>query len=597
MATIIKLSPHLFPSEFREDFTNDLTLTHTPDHFSTKRFITYRFGCYPGSKKRRELLFWIIEAFKSWAAAKAGATRKERYQHLKLFFKFLNENNSQITTLKAITCHTIDQFESWLKARTRKTKKENTHDKAWKAINSMFREIRSRRPELLDPEVSPRRISFRTSNRSPTQAFRPAKKILTKEQIRDVERACRTKIELYRTTWLRGRQLIAEAALAGYDGRIIPDENTHLGYALTYLKHHWLATGRRAREESGQRLRLIEKRPTFLRRFNIDGSDGFYRYFLPRHEDLFPSILLVLSRTGGNPTDIFNLSRNCLTGEPGTTKKERGLQTLLTAVDDTPRRIHFLKSKTGKWQSRQYDRNSYSPVVLVEHALQMTELTHSHAHGAAEDKLWVFEGMPRGVIRWPREMSFSYQLRRFLRENNISGITPRLFRNTFLNAVVVETEDITAAQAVAGHSSPDTIRNDYLAGPGRTKLREAIAKIQMSMTKWVQKGTAPKAKDLEVSFVRDGSPVDAAVQLWLAMFIDHRLIFEGSVEKATRLLQLRHHINASRRHIHASRWELGFAQLLTICDDLISRFRTDVIERARQLVETFQLSNPLPPIE
>jgi hypothetical protein len=599
MATIVNLAPHLFPSHFSREFSRDLTLKHTPNSFSLKTSITYHFSKYKNIDRRPELLFWMIQAFNSWATPLAGPTRKECFQNLKLFFVFLEEMRSDIATIGAITPSTVDEFEAWLRARTIKIGHENAHAKAWKALNLMIGELRSRSPGLLNPAVVARMtFSRRTSYSGETQVFRDKARVLTEEQRRPIESVARRKIDEYRKLWLEGQRLMNDAEKSGHDGRLEPPlDLPHLGYVLVYLRYHWIATGRRGFCASGARMRLLE-RASLAKRFGLESNHDFYRYFLPRQEDLVPSIITVLSRTGGNPQGIFGLSRVCLEGPPGSTEQQRKLETLLSCLGKKQVRLHFLKSKTGKWQSRSYDKESpYAPTTLVAQAIEMTELSHSKALPPTKGKVWVFEGMPLSIIRMTREDGFRSHFNHFARTHNLPRFPPRLFRNSFLDTTVALEEDVTAGQIVGGHASPNTMREVYLAGAGRTKLREAIAKLQMSMTTWVENGLRPKTAEFDGFGSSVDSPIDAIAKVWLAAFTDHRLIFEGSVEKAARLLQLIQHLQAARPNIHVARWTLGFAQLLGICEDLVTRFDEETIKSARPVAELFTISTPFPPIE
>jgi len=597
MSKLIDITPHLFPSAFDPNFTLDVSLSHIPDHFDKSGSILYKFSNFPNHQERPQLMFWMIQAFKAWAAGKEGGSRRNMFQNLKGFFIFIQDTNQHVYCPSDINPTVMDNYEGWLKAEAKREKSTSKHKNRWKSLNLMISIIRERRPEILHQETVPRKMSQRNSGGSETQVFKEPKKVLSKAQFAKIEAVCREKVDSYRIRWLHGKSLIEDAVSRGLDGKIVPDASDNdLGAVLLYLKTQWLITGTRKLNQFGGKIQLAERRQ-YQKLFGLNSLLDYHRYIMPTHEDLMPYIVLTLSRTGGNLSPILNLSRDCLSIPQGATDIQRKEAAFFEAVDGNRTQMWFFKSKTKKFQTRSYDSTSkYAPTTLISQVLEMTETTHQKAKGPTRNKLWVFYGHQDGVT-WSRKSCFTYMLNSLIKSSNLDVFTARQFRDTLLNDAVAVTGNILGGQSLAGHSSPDTMIDNYLAGPGRANQHEMIAKIQVSMQAWVEKGVLPRTTDFGTLSTTSGAAIEAVVRAWIAAFTNTKLIVGGYTERAVRLLQMKEHLVVARPRLHSARWETGFSQLLDLVNELLDKFDPSVLQSAETVVRMPGATIPLPPIE
>ena len=422
MSKIHDITPHLFPSTFDPNFTIDISLVHTPDSFSKNDSISYKFSDFINHQERPHLLFWFIQAFKAWAVGKKGSSRKETFQRLKIFFRFLQETEHHVYYPADISPTVMDNYEGWLKAYAKRNELERAHVVSWKSLNIIIGILRERRPEILHKETVPRSMSQRNSGGTETQVFKKEKTVLSKEHFGNIEAICREKVDSHRTHWLQGKALIEDAVSLGFDGKMLPHYSVnHLGAVLLYLKTQWQITGTLGWDQSGRRIRL-KGRKQYIKWFGLTSSRDYQRYIIPTHEDLIPYILLTFSRTGANPSSILNLTRDCLSIPKIASDTQKKEAAFVDAVDGNRTRMWFLKSKTGKIQTRSYDSTSqYAPTTLISQVLEMTETAHQKATGPARNKLWVFVGDYDGVT-WSRESSFTYQLKALIKDSKLKEI-------------------------------------------------------------------------------------------------------------------------------------------------------------------------------
>jgi hypothetical protein len=151
--------------------------------------------------------------------------------------------------------------------------------------------------------------------------------------------------------------------------------------------------------------------------------------------------------------------------------------------------------------------------------------------------------------------------------------------------------NIFAVQALANHKSPETTRAHYLRTAARAENDRLLGELASEMERWVERGTV---RLTGISDDQDGVSGEMTRTV-IAAFANPHLIFEGSREKAARILQLREHLEYSRGRLHEARW-------LAVCDPLLQllnlevlpRFNADVLESASRLVSSMP---PLPPIQ
>ena len=511
--------------------------------------------------------------------------------------RFLQETEHHVYYPADISPTVVDNYEGWLKAYAKREKLVRAHEVSWKSFNVIIGILRKRRPEILHKETVPRSMSRRNSGGTETQVFKKEKTVLSKEHFGNIEAICREKVDSYRSYWLKGKALIEDAVSLGFDGTMLPESSVnHLGAVLLYLKTQWQITGALGLDQSGRRIKLNDRKH-YITWFGLTSPLDYQRYFMPTHEDLLPYILLTFSRTGGNPSSILNLTRDCLSIPKVASSTQKKEAAFIDAVDGNRSRMWFLKSKTGKIQTRSYDSTAqYAPTTLISQVLEMTETAHQKATGPTRNKLWVFKGDHDGVT-WSREASFTYHLKALIKDSKLKGFTVRHFRNTLLNDAVALTGNILGGQTLAGHSSPTTMINDYLAGPGRAKQHEIIAKIQVSMQNWVENGLAPRPSDFGTLSTAKGTAIDAIVSVWIAAFTNTKLIVGGSDERALKLLQMKAHLMSARPRLHSARWEAGFSHLLALVNELLEKFEPSVLQVAEELINIPGATNPLPPIE
>ncbi len=591
MAKIIQFEGARFSTEYEEGYSLRVVFKHTPDLHSRRLELVYDFSHMTEVGHRKNLTYWIIEGYKSWAADKSAASRKEVFQHLKLFYQFLMERRHSIVSLNQLHPTDYDLYQGWLREWAASTGKENSSYKAWKAINLITGELLDGKVPDLHPAITRRKI--RRSAVGDSAVFKKKQNEISLEEIGRIEGLCRRLADEYAQTWEESSRLIADAHSSGFSGILPPPEDApHLGFLLAHYQYHWRKTGARGVCEDGRRLRTVEHAPALAERFGVKGTPDIYWRFQPNLERLLPFLILILIKTGGNPDPIYGLHRNCLQAPEGASDVRVSRYELAKEVNHKRETIHFYKKRSSKWMSRSYPLDqAYSPPVIVKKVLRYTEDSRLHAPDDCRNRLWLFYWSSCGVTL-AREGNVGPATKKFIEKHGLPKFSPRSFRVPYINSAIRRTESIAAGQDIAGHSDISTTRKHYLSGIGRGRIREVIARLQSEMHQWVRQEKQSYQKDHDFKDDEENLYVS-----WASMFSDFRFRFEGSVEKAARMLQVIAHLERSRLLVHAARWSAIYDPLLHMCYEIKGMFASSSMDEAAKLVPMFDESIPLPPIE
>jgi hypothetical protein len=565
-----------------------LTLVVPPDGTRITRAITLDFNALPGAGTPedpgpfRELVYWIYEGFKLWVTGRSGLTFRHYYQSLKHFFTWLLSSGEVIKTPAQLTNGLLAQYQRWI-CRPKETGgcwSGKSQSFIWNGIRFPLKALQEARPHMLRSDLNLHSLPCRVSAGHPN--VQSSCRVIDGQQLKHILSVCWTEtrryIQLYR--W-------AAAEMGKAPNRhteSIPVDWSNQGEVLCFLRR--FSGGRRDFTERDRKALYAKVKEGLLTMPLRKLSAAIY----PRRLDVLPFLILISARLYGNPDAVRGLPTNCLDGKPDASDPSR-VEAFLSAFGNHET-VSWHKGRAGRTQ-RLYFMSSRpkDPPALIREVLEITAPLRCRAPAKLADRLFIYSG-GHGEITSMTCGNSVKTLNDFIKLHALPDFDLGDLRQAGLDeAYRLTNGNIFAVQALANHKSPETTRAHYLRTAARAENDRLLGELASEMERWVERGTV---RLTEISHDQDGVSGEM-VRTVIAAFADPHLIFEGSREKAARILQLKEHLEYSRGRLHEARWLAVCDPLLQLLNlEILPRFNADVLESASRLVSSMP---PLPPIQ
>ncbi|MDE3111207.1 MAG: hypothetical protein KGL02_14885, partial [Acidobacteriota bacterium] len=397
---------------------------------------------------RRDLAVNFADAFYGWGVAQSATTRLRKKPFLDRFFEYLDEIEARgpsvqpIERLDQLTTHLFNGYVAWLnepKLRTRgplrgkrkpwTVKSRSVH---FGIVSCIVDWLKNYRPDRLPDDCELPWAPWPGVERKVTPT-----KILTPQQVAQIEAACIAEIDC---TWRRfqlGRQLLSRRSEqpGGHDSELIALlQFIHLEHGdvvknVAALPNRWSA--------------LIATR---------GGSEALHTFLCATVRSLIPYAILIVSRGFFNTEAVLGANRNVVEDDP---------------LFDERQVVWLDKGRSTKNQRRSFDaRRSHAVPNLIEQVLELTEPLLKHVCGTPlERRLFIFKGG-----RGSKEPVLSFidingvldshlwtdNLKRFRERHSLPYFTLHMLRKTGSDRVHEATGgNLKAVQKLLGQANPD----------------------------------------------------------------------------------------------------------------------------------------------
>lgn len=395
--------------------------------------------------------------------------------------------------------------------------------------------------------------------------------------------------------------------------------------ADAHVSLEWLLKGEGEpnREDSKQFLQWAEA-ATYC---PSDGaSEAVHRYLYATSDAICAYIAFLATETGANRDPILLWPRDVLV--ENVVMKNMFMLGTKEAELDKLGRLEWDKGRSVLRQRLFFaDVGAWGPVNLIRQVLTLTEPLRMWAASEHRELLFLTykssPGKSSSAERAGRVISelFRRQMARIAAKYEIPThyLTHRAIRATVISEEFLRTNrQLHAAQAVAGHASPDTTdryldntlvrhESDLTIGRLQNRLTDAVRRGDLSIMIDPQRASpgssvpeealAGRAVQTDTGVtlaggicqnVRGGYAKEARVgevcTQWWSCFGCEGAVFVPIPRFVARWIQTAEHIEAQRSKIHPLKWRELYEPKLLLARERLLSVRPDVIEQARHLV-------------
>ncbi|RIA46420.1 phage integrase family protein [Hephaestia caeni] len=531
----------------------------------------------------------VVTAMRTIDAGSVRSTRSKRWQGMRRFSQFLNEEG--IRSAREIDAGVVRRFLASL---------ERTPDGRRRSASTMARYV-SFVQMVLEHIEQTSAVMFGSELAFPYNPFprhREAaqpKARLSLDELRAILRACYEEIDAAWSTFQQG-----QAILSGTDPPELTENDRELHAIIRQLGR--LGDG------------IMPSRPRIMadgiseRAMRRHGSHyDLAKYYHLTARTMVPFYIALAIQLAANPEPLRVIRRDCLVRHP---------------LDEDRVTIEWLKLKTGRKrfrvQRRSFDRRKpRSAPRLIEMLLEMTEPLIRHAPPDERECLFLVRHLRPGqrlhsyLAGVPSSYAMASAVRLFTTEANaraarwnsehpdalrseLPNFTPGMLRGSVASAHYVESGgDLRLASSVLNHGSLATT-NSYVEGePARKLEHETIARLQRLMVSWVMDAglSAPApSSHRPVTALFGHRCLSPAIETEAGTRVCRHLagclacpglVVPIDVDRLARILQARDHLIASREDIDPTRWNLFYAPSLRVLEeDLLPGFPVSMHDEA-----------------
>jgi hypothetical protein len=524
-----------------------------------------------------ELAELLAAAFRGVDAGRSNGTRDARWNALKSFARFVNEDGS-IVAAGDLTTAAMWRYVRWLEGQKTPDGElwaQGTRVVQFTMIGALLGwAIRNRTalPEDLTLPFNP----FGRTRCEP-------RKRLPQVQLKAILRVCYEQIDTAWTRFMAGQAIVASPELP-------PKVPTGEGFKRWLWRIHRLHGGLMPTGEAMKRSGLC---PGTLKRYGYLKGAGQHLHLTT--ETLVPFYLAIAIQTAGNPDAIRMLRRDCLIPHP---------------LEEHRVIVTWAKPRArGRAQRRAFDtRRPHAAPNLIEKVRAMAAPLLPYAREADRDLLFLNNpGMPKlkrrrkGHIGVIDSSTLAHAIRRFARRADqgiaafnsanphrkrepLGEFAPAFFRGSVAAEHYKASEgDILVAQRLLNHGAVSTTEA-YIKGDETNRMKaQAIARLQKLMLAWIGAG----GETTSASFERRGHGQQTATAPFghdcLAPLIDGERLcprFSGCLacpglvvpldaEHLAHVLQAKRHMEEARDRIDPHRWAAIYAPAYRVLADEI----------------------------